>query len=207
MSEESSVHSSKKELRSYFKSLLQAKLSPQNSDSQNLQNKIVQNVSLFLTEQVLNKETAFGSTIADEESVYWGTYKALPFEASAEVESAGLKKRLKWVYPRMTQGRLEFIAPTQWQQDARFGVVEPSQGELIPLEKIHGLFIPALAFDRDGNRLGRGKGFYDQTLENFRGLRVGIGFSWQISHETIPHEAHDVRMNWLITESEHIKCR
>lgn len=67
------------------------------------------------------------------------------------------------------------------------------------------LLVPGLAFSRDGNRLGRGRGFYDRFISNYRGLKVGICFAEQIIDD-IPIEEHDEKMNVVITDKEIILC-
>ena len=75
------------------------------------------------------------------------------------------------------------------------------QATQVPLSSIRGILVPGLAFDRRGHRLGRGRAFYDRCLKNFTALKVGVGFNLQIRDE-LPHEDHDIKMNWLITENE-----
>lgn len=65
------------------------------------------------------------------------------------------------------------------------------------------VLIPGLAFDRSGNRLGRGKGYYDRFLaqpgmEN--AIKVGICWDLQIIQD-VPVSAHDVTMDWVVTEA------
>lgn len=71
------------------------------------------------------------------------------------------------------------------------------------------LLVPLLAFDRKGYRLGLGGGYYDRTLEALKasGKRfttIGIGYS-ECEVEKIPHEAHDIAMDMILTENELIK--
>lgn len=61
------------------------------------------------------------------------------------------------------------------------------------------LLIPGIAFNLKGERLGRGKGYFDRYLEGFRGLKVGIAFEIQLS-EKIPTDKNDQKLDWLITE-------
>ncbi|NJP06983.1 MAG: 5-formyltetrahydrofolate cyclo-ligase [Chloroflexaceae bacterium] len=68
------------------------------------------------------------------------------------------------------------------------------------------VFVPLLAFDRWGYRLGYGKGFYDQFLRRFPCTAVGLAFAMQ-EVPTVPHEAHDVRLDWVVTEEETIVTR
>ncbi len=87
------------------------------------------------------------------------------------------------------------------------GLREPDEklgAQKFPLSELELMLIPGLAFDREGWRLGRGKGFYDRTLKNFEGQRLGLGYSFQVlSH--IPHEFWDEKLNWLATENELMK--
>jgi 5-formyltetrahydrofolate cyclo-ligase len=61
------------------------------------------------------------------------------------------------------------------------------------------LLIPGLAFSLKGERLGRGKGFYDRYLKDFSGTKVGLCFECQLE-DLIPTETHDQKMNLIITE-------
>lgn len=72
------------------------------------------------------------------------------------------------------------------------------------------LFVPLAAFDHAGNRIGYGAGFYDLTLAKLRTLKpvcaVGIAYACQALPE-VPHEAHDERLDFVLTEDELIDCR
>lgn len=65
------------------------------------------------------------------------------------------------------------------------------------------LFVPLLAFDRKGYRLGYGGGFYDRTLEKLRKsgspVTVGLAFSAQ-RVDTVPRGPHDQPLDWIVTE-------
>ena len=73
----------------------------------------------------------------------------------------------------------------------------PGQGKSIVKPDI--IIVPAIAFDRTGNRLGRGGGFYDAYLRNFDGPKVGICKELQLVDE-LPIEEHDVKVDFVITE-------
>ncbi len=68
------------------------------------------------------------------------------------------------------------------------------------------LLVPGLAFNLSGERLGRGKGFYDKFLETFKGEKIGICFECQLIKD-IPTEIHDQKCDWLITEKNIYKCK
>lgn len=61
------------------------------------------------------------------------------------------------------------------------------------------LFIPGLGFGEDGGRVGRGKGFYDRYLENFKGLKIGITYETLLVPK-VPMEDHDRYMDWIVSE-------
>jgi 5-formyltetrahydrofolate cyclo-ligase len=104
--------------------------------SAHAQEKMIQHLHLFL----------------EKHSGIWGSYRALPSEVSVE-EAGNGNPKLTWVYPRMVGPQLEFVIPTHWTAEERFGVTQPVEGTVVPLNKIQGLLIPGLAFDRWGNRL------------------------------------------------------
>ena len=65
-------------------------------------------------------------------------------------------------------------------------------------------FIPGLAFDKNFNRLGRGKGYYDKFLKDKNIIKVGVIHS-SLLFDEIPHEDHDVKMDYILTEKGIIK--
>lgn len=85
----------------------------------------------------------------------------------------------------------------------KWGAKEPLQKTLV----IPDLAIaPLVSFNRKGYRIGYGSGFYDIILANMANiLKIGVGYSFQESTDII-HEAHDIRLDIIITEKEFIKC-
>lgn len=79
---------------------------------------------------------------------------------------------------------------------------EPVGDNLAPEPDL--ILVPGLAFDRQGHRMGRGGGFYDRWLEKYPSVKkIGVGFSCQLVPR-VPREAHDARMDLLVTENETI---
>ena len=79
-----------------------------------------------------------------------------------------------------------------------FGI-EESKGPLFTdYATIDLAVIPGMAFDRNGNRLGRGKGYYDRLLPKLNGKKIGVCFSFQFL-DSIPCEKHDIPMDEIIT--------
>jgi len=92
----------------------------------------------------------------------------------------------------------------------RFGVLEP-QSDICwqPLASIPTIVVcPLTAFDRNGGRIGMGKGYFDRWLAEYRPhliAVVGLAFACQ-EHASIPMDAHDQPLQWVITEKECIVC-
>ena len=86
-----------------------------------------------------------------------------------------------------------------------FGLLEPSP-EAECVERLDVVVVPALAAGRDGSRLGFGGGYYDAFLPTTAALRVGIVPSACLV-ETLPVEAHDARLDGIVTERETVRIR
>lgn len=83
----------------------------------------------------------------------------------------------------------------------QFGVSEPLAGcEEIPLNRFDLVLVPGVAFDARGNRLGRGRGFYDRILAEVSGIKCGVAYDFQLV-ETVPTEAHDAPVDFIFTPS------
>ena len=88
----------------------------------------------------------------------------------------------------------------------QFRVREPKSGcAKIPLEKFDLVLVPGTAFDLRGNRLGRGKGFYDRLLQDVRGVKCGIAFDEQVVKE-VPAEKPDVPVDFILTPTRCAKA-
>lgn len=89
------------------------------------------------------------------------------------------------------------------------GVQEPVEKDwkISAPEIIDLAIIPGLAFDREGARLGRGKGYYDRFLKRLSPHvpRLGLAFGCQVL-PSIPYCEHDVRVHKVVTESETCHC-
>jgi 5-formyltetrahydrofolate cyclo-ligase len=82
-----------------------------------------------------------------------------------------------------------------------YGLREPTRGVPFPTELIDLVIVPGLGFDPQGNRLGRGRGFYDRFLSNpeFKGVSCAFAFEDQVV-EAIPANELDVRVHMLVTD-------
>lgn len=79
-----------------------------------------------------------------------------------------------------------------------YGIMEPTGKQFTALHDIDVAVVPGMAFDRNGHRLGRGKGYYDRMLAQMpQAYKIGICFDFQLM-ENIPHDTHDISMDEVI---------
>lgn len=128
-------------------------------------------------------------------------------------------------FPRVSgQSELDFVPVASLDElsPGAFGVPEP-EGEPASVSEIELFLVPGVAFDRQGRRLGFGRGFYDRALAQAiqthatRGradlepprptpVLVGICYEWQLIEGQIPVEPHDISMDVIATEEEVVYC-
>ena len=82
----------------------------------------------------------------------------------------------------------------------RFHIPEPQEGLEISSEKIDVVFVPLLAFDKQGHRVGYGKGFYDSFLKTCRMDTLKIGLSFFEAEDSISDILkNDVKLDYYVT--------
>ena len=131
---------------------------------------------------------------------------ALYYSTGREVRTSGLMD--EWVaekqivLPAISAEHIHFHPYTGEKnlKKSLLGILEPVSTVLIPPENIDLFVIPGIAFDFDGNRLGRGKGYYDRYLSGIDKPIIGLCFDFQL-FENIPWDVHDVKMTQVITEN------
>lgn len=129
-------------------------------------------------------------------------YHSLPDEVDTHgfVEKWSKTKRI--LLPVVAGERLELRAYTGHEHltQGAYGIGEPDGPAFTDYGAIALAVVPGVAFDRQGNRLGRGKGYYDRLLEHLPATyKIGICFPYQIVN-SVPTEALDIRMDEIITQ-------
>ena len=129
-------------------------------------------------------------------------YSALPDEVPTQALLDLLVKQGKTVIlPRVisdTDMELRCYTGRHDLQLGAYGILEPT-GELFTVyDTIDVAIVPGMAFDAEGYRLGRGKGYYDRFLARVPYLyKIGLCFSWQMV-DKVPHDKHDIVMDEVI---------
>jgi 5-formyltetrahydrofolate cyclo-ligase len=117
------------------------------------------------------------------------------------------------VLPRIVDGELEARSyrPGDRVSETAFGAFEPAGGRVLDATEIDVVAVPAVAFDRQGRRVGYGGGYYDRFLRGTGAgaTNVGIGYALQLLPvgEDLPAGHFDRPVDVIVTERETVRCR
>ena len=145
---------------------------------------------------------------------YWAVGGELPLHAAY-----ARRRAREQIYHLPVIGPDDTLRFAPWQPGAairsnRYGIPEPDSdpAHLLPPQQLDVVLVPLLAFDRAGNRLGMGAGYYDRTFAFLRGaprpaqpVLVGIGYHFQEVDALAP-QPWDVALDFVATERELISC-
>lgn len=171
----------KKELRSHIKALKR----------QHTKVSLIEQSSLIINKLESHKDFIEAKTVM--------LYSSLPDEVQTIefIEKWRHKKRI--ILPTVVG---DDIIPVELTDDTDFAIgdfniLEPQNK---PYNGSYDLIIvPGVAFDKNGNRIGRGKGYYDRFLSKHMDIkRIGICFDFQLI-ERVPTEDNDIRMHEIIS--------
>ena len=131
-------------------------------------------------------------------------YHSLPDELSTHEFIDKWSGRKRFFLPRVNGVNLELLpyGRTALRLGA-FQIEEPQGDEVTPAELMELIVVPGVAFDRRGNRIGRGKGFYDRLLTETKATTVGVGYDFQLLDE-VPADVHDAPLDMITTETARI---
>jgi 5-formyltetrahydrofolate cyclo-ligase len=139
-----------------------------------------------------------------------GVYVSMPQElGTGPLIRLAQRRRCEVYVPRITSmrsRRMEFVPYAAEGAIHELGMHEPRSREYFPARFLDTIFVPAVALDRRGARLGQGAGFYDRALafrrwrNHWRGPRlVGLAYSFQVLPR-LPVEPTDVFMDVIVTD-------
>lgn len=80
-----------------------------------------------------------------------------------------------------------------------YAIPEPVGRLFTELDRIDMILVPGIAFTGSGERIGRGKGYYDKILKQTKAYKLGICFDFQLLEE-LPMEEHDVKMDRVVCD-------
>jgi len=131
-------------------------------------------------------------------------YHSLPDELATHSFLRKWCGRKHFFLPRVNGVNLDILPYNETRLElGAFHIEEPTGEDCVDPCEIELIVVPAVAYDKAGNRLGRGKGFYDRLLSSNKATKIGVGYDFQLV-ESIPVEEHDVPVDMVITQSSHI---
>lgn len=127
-------------------------------------------------------------------------YHSLPDELQTRSAIDSWKLHKNIYLPRVNGENLEILPyKDNCLASGSFNIEEPTGCDITDINAIDLIIVPAVAFDRNGNRIGRGKGYYDRLLAKCtKQFKIGIGYDFQLIDE-IETECHDVPVDMIIT--------
>lgn len=183
----SSAGVSKEELRRRFRSWREA-----------LDPRVVEELSL----RILARLRSFPPYLTAKTILFY-----FPFRGEVDVRSLlreAWREGRRVLLPVVRGGEMEaaLFCGEELLHPNAFGVLEPGrEAPRVSPEELDLVLVPGLAFDREGFRLGFGKGYYDRFLSRTRAFRLGVAYSAQVV-EKLPREEGDLPMQALVTENE-----
>ena len=147
-----------------------------------------------LTEQLQNFVERLGAKNV-------ASYHPLPTEPDTSDFNNAFARVGNLLLPRVIGDDIEFAYGAL--AAGSFGILEPT-GERFPIDAIELFIVPAMAVDGIGNRLGKGRGFYDRVLKTSVATAAAVVFDGEVV-ELIEAEEHDVRMQYAVTPTSTIR--
>ena len=111
--------------------------------------------------------------------------------------TAALQDGKRVLFPVVQGDDLQLVAYSGETRRGAFGIEEPIGEPFADLSKIDLVVVPGRAFDRQGHRLGRGRGYYDRLLPQLSAHRLAVCFPCQIV-DNLPYEPHDAQMDEVV---------
>lgn len=133
-------------------------------------------------------------------------YKSIRNETDADfIINHALKNGKTVAFPRVSGDDLFFYKITSLNDlSAGYqGILEPEPNAENLIDTDNGIiFVPGVAFDKNCNRCGYGKGFYDRFLFKHPNLyKIGLAFSFQI-FDDMECDSHDISLDAILTEND-----
>ncbi|WP_162555936.1 5-formyltetrahydrofolate cyclo-ligase [Reichenbachiella versicolor] len=133
----------------------------------------------------------------------------LPIEKQKEIDTRIFIKYLKALDFQivLSQSSLETNDMTHYYfeskdqlEENKWGILEPTTGQVCACEEIDIVLVPLVVFDRNGHRIGYGKGYYDKFLNQCKPSCLKVGVSMALPLDKIPYvEDHDIPLDVCIT--------
>ncbi len=133
-------------------------------------------------------------------------YHSLPDELGTHAFLERWENEKDFYLPRVNGLDLEILPYSRTRTHlGAFHIEEPDGEDTADIDDMDLIVVPAVAYDRSGNRVGRGKGYYDRLLGRTKALKVGVCYDFQLFGENeIEAEDHDVSVDFIIADGHGI---
>lgn len=118
-----------------------------------------------------------------------------------EIDVTSLLNDEKTFLLPVTEGDNMHASLTGELEEGDFKVPVPKDKRVFDKTKIDIVIVPGVVFDKNYNRMGYGKGYYDRFLKDTDALKIGVCHAFQML-DTIKSEEHDIKMDMIITEDK-----
>lgn len=126
-------------------------------------------------------------------------YHSLPDELSTLDFIDKWHSRKRFFLPRVNGVNLDILPYDRSSlRLGAFHIEEPQGEDVCSIDDIELIIVPGVAYDPKGNRVGRGKGYYDRLLGGTRAAKIGVAYDFQVVDE-IDAEPHDVKVDIVIS--------
>lgn len=130
-------------------------------------------------------------------------YHSLPDELSTHNFLEKWAGKKKFFLPRVNGLNLEILPYDKSRLSlGAFQIEEPDGDDFFDIKDIELVIVPGVGYDLTGNRVGRGKGYYDRLLARTKATKIGVAYQFQV-FEKIDTEDYDVKVDIVITENNY----
>ena len=165
----------------------------------------------FKADAEIFNRTNFHQEMYQKDKVIFGYYS---MHKQGEVDTVAmieyvLKVGVRIALPKVVCDNLLFLEIKSLEdvEKSSIGLMEPKYYCEVVDEPNAIMIIPGAAFDRTGNRIGYGGGYYDRFLaKEPNHKKIALAYDFQI-YDILPMEKHDIKVDEIITEKEIIKCK
>lgn len=134
-------------------------------------------------------------------------YHSLPDELSTHRFLEKWHDKKRFYLPRVNGVDLDILPYDRTRTHlGAFHIEEPDGDDTVDISAMDLVIVPAVAYDHNGNRVGRGKGFYDRLLRECRAMKIGVAYDFQLFDE-IDTEDHDVSVDIVVTQNRTLRIR
>lgn len=185
-------------------------------DKKEIRKHVKDSLKKMTTEEYQVLSNIIGMKLLKETSIIEGKTIAITISNFPEVETKKIIENLwelgkKVVVPKCNpvDHSMAFYAINNFNQleTVYMDLQEPipEKTELVNSKEIDVMIVPGIVFDKKGNRIGYGGGYYDRYLEKYDGILISLAFDIQLV-DAVPTDLYDLPVQLLITENNRFDC-